>query len=605
MRKKIFIFSPVLILLAILQILKVNAAETTAAVNLKPEKRKIETGIDLKNRLEKDMQQFMKPNLHMVFNCKTCHPKDQKTDKIQRKKIIEIPDDIKLYICLTEANEIKMCAVCHTEKCFHPAGIKPKESDPSMIIPDNLPLGKNKSDGLLVCSTCHNIHAEYSADQLLRGFREFPGQETTLYKKREEFCFSCHKSDLDNYDKPVSIIKHIHESKRPDNLPYKIACKFCHLQNDPEDAVNIQDPLLRKSYAENNLRASVTNICRYCHGENNNKIHYLDINPFADDYLETSGINLSMLLVNNKFTCIICHDPHNKEKKRYHLRKQYIQLGEKSRRISPHKKTDFCLSCHEINKDKNNNDVISNRFNGDWEKICNWCHQTKEARAETHPVNIALIESTYMRKPKEFPLTKEGKIDCLTCHFAGNYGCPENKKYSVYKQELEGNINRLRGWPYPGSTYEERRWYVCLKCHIREGLEKFNVHYQIDRKTKKIIESTCMFCHSSRPDLEIEGLRKPEFKIPVKFLCVSCHYKNAHSGSSEEDGMEYHKYKLREVPGKIIIPYQIHISEKDGIHCATCHNPHQDGLIGKKGALIKGEERKRFPLCSDCHIDRK
>jgi hypothetical protein len=146
---------------------------------------------------------------------------------------------------------------------------------------------------------------------------------------------------------------------------------------------------------------------------------------------------------------------------------------------------------------------------------------------------------------------------------------------------------------------------LCVKCHIQDQIAKFNVHYQIDSTTGKVIEASCLFCHSTRPDQKLEVIKKAEFRSPVLFLCLSCHKDRKHPGTtpSKPDGVN-HIVVPKEVPGQLKIPSDLHETDKNMIHCATCHNPHQAGLIGGKRDLVSGTERKRFWECTTCHIGK-
>ncbi|MDD5771868.1 MAG: cytochrome c3 family protein [bacterium] len=566
-----------------------SAADDSAKV-APVKKERSEKGIDLKNLIQKDATPVFKPNIHSLFECNSCHLGSANEIKNSKDKVMLIED------------EVSLCLTCHQGECLHPVKMDPKDLKPPMVIPANLPLDKSENLGKIVCSTCHQIHIDFSKDSILRDFPNYLEKKESKYKNRIEMCLDCHKDNLDDYNNPVSAIKHIHESETPDKKKYTIACQFCH-KGDTEEIQNISNPQLKKFFVEKNLRAPVINLCYFCHNEYKLKIHYAENNAFSDIKLEKEIEVLDLPLVNGKFTCVTCHDQHNSLKNKNYLRSKYLLLSSQSKKIKPHKKDGFCLSCHE--KEPKEGEKITYRFNGDWNLICNWCHKAGEARSQAHPVGIVLKEGKTMMKPKDFPLSADGKITCITCHYGGNYGCMENTIYNVEQQVLEGNEKRLRGWPYTGVTPEERRWQQCLKCHVKGHITKFNIHYQIDSTTGKVIESTCLFCHSSRPDEKVEGVKKAEFRSPVLFLCLSCHNDRKHPGvtPSQPDGVN-HIVVPKEVPGKLIIPPDLHETDKKMIHCATCHNPHQDGLIGGRRGLVAGTERKRFLVCTTCHIGK-
>lgn len=559
-------------------ILIVVLVESVTGAEEPSKKVRKEKGIDLKSLIQKDAPPAFKPNIHSLFECNSCHQGDGNSPLIQ--------------------DEVTLCLACHKDECFHPVGIDPKNAVPPIAFPQYLPLSANK----VICSTCHQIHTPFSKDAVLRGFPEFLEQKESKYKRRLDMCLDCHKDGMNDYGKPVSIVKHVHEMETPDKKKNIIACKFCHTGN-PEEIENITNPALKKAFVEKNLQAPVVSICYYCHNEHKGKIHYAENNAFADVKLEKDIEALELPLINGKFTCVTCHDQHGAQGSKNYLRSKYLILTSQSRRIKPHQKGGFCLSCHEAEPKEGKKAAY--RFNGDWNQICNWCHKSGEARSEAHPVGIVLKERADMMKPKDFPLSPEDKITCLTCHYGGNYGCMENTICNVEQQVLEGNTKRMRGWPYTGTTIEEKRWQQCLKCHVKGHIEKFNIHYQIDSTTGQVIESTCLFCHSTRPDEKIECVKKPEFKSPVLFLCISCHKDFPHPGTTpQKPGGVNHIVVPKEVPGELIIPSDLHETDKKMIHCATCHDPHQEGLIGGKRNLVEGANRKRFYECTACHIGK-
>lgn len=78
-----------------------------------------------------------------------------------------------------------MCKNCHTQitlKSSHPADIYPEAT----TIPPDLPL----KNGMIACTTCHNIHGEYQ-----NAFGEKAYFLRRPYTGRE-FCISCHKQGL-------------------------------------------------------------------------------------------------------------------------------------------------------------------------------------------------------------------------------------------------------------------------------------------------------------------------------------------------------------------------------------------------------------------------
>lgn len=87
-------------------------------------------------------------------------------------------------------------------------------------------------------------------------------------------------------------------------------------------------------------------------------------------------------------------------------------------RTNPHtsfQRKDLCPRCHVVSGTR----LEPDRFAADSDTLCYDCHM-KEHLGRTHPVG-GRPAAKYGRKmvvPEEFPLNDDGKMMCLTCHFA-------------------------------------------------------------------------------------------------------------------------------------------------------------------------------------------
>ncbi|MBI5049263.1 MAG: hypothetical protein HZB54_10040 [Deltaproteobacteria bacterium] len=148
-----------------------------------------------------------------------------------------------------------------------------------------------------------------------------------------------------------------------------------------------------------------------------------------------------------------------------------------------------------------------------------------------------------------------------------------------------------------------------------------NPHDQIDDEGE-ILWGKCLICHPEIPNIkEAKSILdvKLRFEEDVKQGCFRCHPERMHPGG------EWIGATLRGIPGApnhwikppeyiakniekslkeadVIMPFE----PKTGkIFCATCHNPHERGLlIGKadKGADYEWRLRSAgLPICQYCH----
>jgi hypothetical protein len=249
----------------------------------------------------------------------------------------------------------------------------------------------------------------------------------------------------------------------------------------------------------------------------------------------------------------------------------------------------YCMVCHEQTPLKGNKYL---KYGEDYKQLCR-CHYRTAAR-DVHPSDVEAPKEFKKRMPNDFPL-RNGKIACITCHdvFAQ---CRNGKPNGAFKS----GRNFLRGGPYKKQTT------LCFKCHDNTKYEKFNPHNQLD-KNGKIITLKCLYCHKKVPDVKTEGFKDVALIGGLGPLCVRCHHK--------EDKTTLHARHLRKPSDKVLarikqmeIEFGIVLPlDDDGkITCATCHNPHEKGVIPAERAGAKGAgevHRHRLPgnICIKCH----
>ena len=249
----------------------------------------------------------------------------------------------------------------------------------------------------------------------------------------------------------------------------------------------------------------------------------------------------------------------------------------------------YCTVCHD-QIPRNGKKFL--KYGEDYKQLCR-CHYQMAVR-DIHPSDIEPPEEFKKRMPKDFPLRK-GKIACITCHdiFAQ---CRDVKPTDTFTR----TENFLRGAPYRKLTT------LCYKCHDKTKFERYNPHEQLD-KNGKIITLKCLYCHKKVPDVKEAEYKDVTLIGDLVPLCVRCHNK-ANKGTLHASHLRkpspkvLARIKQMEVEYGIVLP----LDDDGKITCATCHNPHEKGVIPDERAGAKGagkEHRQRLPgnLCIKCH----
>lgn len=254
-----------------------------------------------------------------------------------------------------------------------------------------------------------------------------------------------------------------------------------------------------------------------------------------------------------------------------------------------HYTSKYCTQCHEQTP---RNGAKFLKYEGDFKQLCR-CHY-KAVERDLHPIGIEPSEGIKARMPKNFSLLN-GKIACSTCHDIVEQ-CRDKKTDDMFTRRQMF----LRGAPYTKQTN------FCFKCHNEIKFKKYNPHKQLNA-SGDVIELTCLYCH-----LEIPEAKQAEFKDikligNLDMICNRCHKK-----AGEQSLHARHLRKpsakvaasIKQLENKfgIILPF----NEEGKITCATCHNPHERGVIPSEKAGAKGadeENRHRIPenICMQCH----
>jgi hypothetical protein len=247
----------------------------------------------------------------------------------------------------------------------------------------------------------------------------------------------------------------------------------------------------------------------------------------------------------------------------------------------------YCRECHEKIPEKGKEKFL--KFDGDFSELC-WCHGY-EAGTYIHPVDVVPSEKKKAKIPKDLPL-KQGKLYCGTCHDI-YMQCQENPQEKLYNKRF------LRGMPYGHRTN------ICFRCHDDKKYKMLDPHNQIDANGE-IIAEKCLYCHVEKPDVKFATFKDVKLVGNLEMLCQRCHGERYHPAGKDHllKPSDMTLGTMREGEKKFDIVLPLDYSGK--ITCATCHNPHERGVIPptRAGAKGAGEKyRHRFPgsICLACH----
>jgi len=281
------------------------------------------------------------------------------------------------------------------------------------------------------------------------------------------------------------------------------------------------------------------------------------------------------------------------------LAEQSIQPGDIP---NPHWRDGACQACHSGKPDRKNKKLNTKNIN----KMCNNCHGKLSVHDLIHPVGMVPTKKMLKQMPVSFRRAIKrggGKITCISCH---DLAMP-----CLGKRRQEQNFNPrffLEG-PYRDRTA------LCFKCHDKSKYQRLNAHDQISNKGQ-INEQICQLCHK-----DIEKLKTAQSRADIDFhvaddnlsaMCIGCHLKISHPGGGfsftkkkkpnhlvAPDKDMFNFMRKQQIKNKVELPLQL---ADNRIFCATCHDPHEQGVIKTKNKPADKRLRlKKEKLCLQCH----
>ncbi|MEN8130706.1 MAG: hypothetical protein ABFS45_11040 [Pseudomonadota bacterium] len=270
---------------------------------------------------------------------------------------------------------------------------------------------------------------------------------------------------------------------------------------------------------------------------------------------------------------------------------------------NPHWNNNDCIACHR----KTPVGAKLHLRGKSIDELCEYCHSGVFDHSYIHPTSVPLKGDMRKRLPTEFAdnLDAKKRLSCATCH--------EIEAQCLTKRRNEQRINPLffRSGPYRGRTE------LCFKCHDESGYQRRNAHDQIG-DDGKIKANSCRICHDKTEGLERAGnIQEVGFNVKDNLVrvCGGCHVLKPHpsgnySFSSTKGEPNHLVVPSKEIRGKMQESEKAHdvVLPLDPItgrvFCATCHNPHEKGVIKDKAAAKGADEPKRLRtknICTNCH----
>ncbi len=219
--------------------------------------------------------------------------------------------------------------------------------------------------------------------------------------------------------------------------------------------------------------------------------------------------------------------------------------------------------------------------------MCQYCHTSKVSESAEGGFRKEAVEAT-----------------CLECH---------GKKGSNLKEYLQRMLPDVKMKEKLVTYFGNHPDFSCHSCHNAMSPRKSpgkellfrNPHIQLN-KDGEIIEKACLFCHTELPDYKNPSVRNTQMRFDTSYLCSLCHVM-----STEKIGLGFGKRMTQsmmrtkrqfERQHDVSLP----LGRNNMVVCASCHDPHQPGVVLRKGGDDIPHERRlviedTWLMCTACH----
>ncbi len=255
--------------------------------------------------------------------------------------------------------------------------------------------------------------------------------------------------------------------------------------------------------------------------------------------------------------------------------------------------------------DSGRQDVVSN------ERNCFSCHDgfvldsrfVWQNKRYSHPIGVVPSDKVELPTMNEaemrpelnlFPLNKDGKVYCGTCHSAHGVDWKQDASPVFLRaKNIESSIclncHRNRSTGPKGGNHPVRKKLDSIPAELLDKGAKFG-------KDNIIICQSCHRIHGGRDEKVLVASNKNSA------LCGKCHSDRYARDRIESARMGTHPVNI--VSKKVKIPQEIidrggKVGERGEIICQTCHRPH---LAEKKAAILVKRNSNDSALCRTCHL---
>ncbi|MFH1077234.1 MAG: hypothetical protein V1753_10475 [Pseudomonadota bacterium] len=219
--------------------------------------------------------------------------------------------------------------------------------------------------------------------------------------------------------------------------------------------------------------------------------------------------------------------------------------------------------------------------------LCHYCHVAMSPKQGRPEFRLGTEEAT-----------------CLSCHEHRGATLDDYLRRMVPNVEFKEEMI---------SYFVKHKDFSCHTCHqvmcLRnsgKNLQFRDPHVQLD-SAGKVIESVCLFCHIVVPDHRTRASGNQAMRYDLAYVCSLCHMMSSKKTglgfrSRMTEKMVRHKESF-ERTHDVSLP----LGPDNTVICASCHNPHQAGVVLGKGS---GKPHKHghsliledpWELCIACH----
>lgn len=243
------------------------------------------------------------------------------------------------------------------------------------------------------------------------------------------------------------------------------------------------------------------------------------------------------------------------------------------------------------------------------EMMCYSCHDGGIADSrlrvwETNKHKAGTKPSDEITVPEEYPLDKEGRIKCATCHSAHGVDTRIEMDSAIFLREP--NIDSS----------------MCKRCHQGKTVGPAKGSHPVDVEFKDFPEEiteaggkigegnkvVCESCHTPHGSTNEHFLVIPnsEASLTQSMLCEACHGVTPDLNSDDELRKHAHPVDMK-LPKEARLPKRWDNKEEPRlgkgktVNCRTCHSPHR----GTENNHLLVHENRGDSLCITCHTSKE